>query len=133
MGAYRSAMMPLQGHVEDMVSMTGIPPHHMGVPVFPQHLLSVMPGFPGMSYFGKSAVIATHLPRSCFLSTNLTCWRGYLYQQAEVFKLLTTLPVGLLVMWLTHTHTRKVNLFTTYNRLYYKLRNKHLFFNDWHS
>lgn len=59
MGAYRSAMMPLQGHVEGMVSMTGIPPHHMGVPVFPQHLLSVMPGFPGMPYFGKSAVIAT--------------------------------------------------------------------------
>ncbi|XP_044203837.1 protein polybromo-1-like isoform X4 [Thunnus albacares] len=52
MGAYRSAMMPLQGHVEGMVSMTGIPPHHMGVPVFPQHLLSVMPGFPGMPYFG---------------------------------------------------------------------------------
>lgn len=59
MGAYRSAMMPPQGHVEGMVSMTGIPPHHMGVPVFPQHLLPVMPGFPGMPYFGKSAVIAT--------------------------------------------------------------------------
>uniref|UniRef100_A0A3B4FGC1 Protein polybromo-1 n=1 Tax=Pundamilia nyererei TaxID=303518 RepID=A0A3B4FGC1_9CICH len=59
MGAYRSAMMPLQGHVEGMVSMTGIPPHHMGVPVFPQHLLRVMPGFPGIPYFGKSAVIAT--------------------------------------------------------------------------
>uniref|UniRef100_A0A3Q2WSX9 Protein polybromo-1 n=1 Tax=Haplochromis burtoni TaxID=8153 RepID=A0A3Q2WSX9_HAPBU len=54
MGAYRSAMMPLQGHVEGMVSMTGIPPHHMGVPVFPQHLLRVMPGFPGIPYFGKS-------------------------------------------------------------------------------
>uniref|UniRef100_A0A673BGV1 Protein polybromo-1 n=1 Tax=Sphaeramia orbicularis TaxID=375764 RepID=A0A673BGV1_9TELE len=54
MGAYWSAMMPLQGHVEGMVSMTGIPPHHMGVPVFPQHLLPVMPGFPGMPHFGKS-------------------------------------------------------------------------------
>uniref|UniRef100_A0A669D4E8 Protein polybromo-1 n=1 Tax=Oreochromis niloticus TaxID=8128 RepID=A0A669D4E8_ORENI len=54
MGAYRSAMMPLQGHVEGMVSMTGIPPHHMGLPVFPQHLLRVMPGFPGIPYFGKS-------------------------------------------------------------------------------
>lgn len=59
MGAYRSAMMPLQGHVEGMVSMTDIPPHHMGVPVFPQHLLRVMPGFPGIPYFGKSAVIPT--------------------------------------------------------------------------
>uniref|UniRef100_A0A3Q1AJN0 Protein polybromo-1 n=1 Tax=Amphiprion ocellaris TaxID=80972 RepID=A0A3Q1AJN0_AMPOC len=54
MGAYRPAMMPPQGHVEGMVSMTGIPPHHIGVPVFPQHLLSVMPGFPGMPYFGKN-------------------------------------------------------------------------------
>lgn len=59
MGAYRSAMMPPQCHVEGMVSIPGIPPHHIGVPVFPQHLLPVMPGFPGMPYFGKSAVIAT--------------------------------------------------------------------------
>lgn len=57
MGAYRSAMMQRYG--EGMVSMTGMPPHHMGVPVFPQHLLPVMPGFPGMPYFGKIAVIAT--------------------------------------------------------------------------
>ncbi len=59
MDAYRAAMMPLQGHVAGMVSMTGIPPHHLGVPVCPQHLLPVMPGFPGMPYFGKSAIIAT--------------------------------------------------------------------------
>uniref|UniRef100_A0A8C2XBY9 Protein polybromo-1 n=1 Tax=Cyclopterus lumpus TaxID=8103 RepID=A0A8C2XBY9_CYCLU len=54
MGAYRSAMMPPWGHGEGIVSMTGMPPHLMGVPVFPQHLLPVMPGFPGMPYFGKS-------------------------------------------------------------------------------
>lgn len=59
MGAYRSAMIPPWGHVAGMVSMTGISPHHMGLPVFPQHLLPVMPGFSGMPYFGKSAVIAT--------------------------------------------------------------------------
>uniref|UniRef100_A0A8C2XLA7 Protein polybromo-1 n=1 Tax=Cyclopterus lumpus TaxID=8103 RepID=A0A8C2XLA7_CYCLU len=61
MGAYRSAMMPPWGHGEGIVSMTGMPPHLMGVPVFPQHLLPVMPGFPGMPYFGKSAVITTPL------------------------------------------------------------------------
>uniref|UniRef100_A0A665VQD3 Protein polybromo-1 n=1 Tax=Echeneis naucrates TaxID=173247 RepID=A0A665VQD3_ECHNA len=59
MGAYRSTMRPPQGHVEGMVSMTGIPLHHMGMPAFPQHLLPVMPGFPGMPFFGKSAAIAT--------------------------------------------------------------------------
>lgn len=52
-------MMLLQGHVEGMVSMTGIPPHHMGVPVFPQHPLPVMPGFPGMPHLGKGPLIAT--------------------------------------------------------------------------
>lgn len=46
---------------EGMVSMTGMLPHLMGGPVFPQHLLPVMPGFPGMPYFGKSAVITTPL------------------------------------------------------------------------
>jgi len=59
MGAYRSAMMPSQGHVERMVSLTGIPQRHMGLPVFPLHLLPVIPGFLGMPPFGKSAVIAT--------------------------------------------------------------------------
>lgn len=59
MGAYRPAMMPLQSHVQVMVSMTGKLPHDMGVPDFPQHPLPVMPGFPGMMYFGKSAVIAS--------------------------------------------------------------------------
>uniref|UniRef100_A0A3P8UKR1 Protein polybromo-1 n=1 Tax=Cynoglossus semilaevis TaxID=244447 RepID=A0A3P8UKR1_CYNSE len=57
MGVYRSAMGPLLGH-EGMVSMTGIPPHHMGGPVFPPHLLPVMPGFLGMPHFGKSTVMA---------------------------------------------------------------------------
>lgn len=52
-------MIPPWGHVEGMISMTGISPHHMGLPVFPQHLLPAMPGFSGMPYFGKSAVIAT--------------------------------------------------------------------------
>uniref|UniRef100_A0A3B5KLT0 Protein polybromo-1 n=1 Tax=Xiphophorus couchianus TaxID=32473 RepID=A0A3B5KLT0_9TELE len=56
MGVYRTAMMD---HVEGMVSLAGIPPHHMGMPVFPQHLLPVMPGFRGMLSFGKSAIIAT--------------------------------------------------------------------------
>ncbi|XP_078139495.1 protein polybromo-1-like isoform X3 [Centroberyx gerrardi] len=56
MGAYRSAMMPLQGPVEGTVSMTGIPPHRMGVPVLPQHLLPVMPGFPGMPYLGVNGM-----------------------------------------------------------------------------
>ncbi|KAF7670169.1 hypothetical protein LDENG_00068220 [Lucifuga dentata] len=60
MGAYRSAMMPLQGRVEGMVSMTGIPPHLMGVPVCPQHLLPVMPGFPGMPYLGVSGIGGGH-------------------------------------------------------------------------
>lgn len=57
MGVYRSAMGPLLGH-EGMVSMTGIPPHHMGGPVPPPHLLPVMPGFLGMPHFGKSTVMA---------------------------------------------------------------------------
>lgn len=58
MGAYRSAMITPQGHVAGMVSMTGISPHHMGLPVYPQHLLPVMTGFSGMLHFGKSAIIA---------------------------------------------------------------------------
>ncbi|MED6240131.1 Protein polybromo-1 [Ataeniobius toweri] len=49
MGVYRTAMMD---RVEGMVSMADIPPHHMGMPVFPQHLLPVMAGFPGMPSFG---------------------------------------------------------------------------------
>uniref|UniRef100_A0A3B3XX57 Protein polybromo-1 n=1 Tax=Poecilia mexicana TaxID=48701 RepID=A0A3B3XX57_9TELE len=56
MGVYRTAKMD---HVEGMVSLAGIPPHHMGMPVFPQRLLPAMPGFRGMPFFGKSAVIAT--------------------------------------------------------------------------
>uniref|UniRef100_A0A8C2XC10 Protein polybromo-1 n=1 Tax=Cyclopterus lumpus TaxID=8103 RepID=A0A8C2XC10_CYCLU len=67
MGAYRSAMMPPWGHGEGIVSMTGMPPHLMGVPVFPQHLLPVMPGFPGMPYFGKSAVITTPLDTQLYI------------------------------------------------------------------
>lgn len=58
MGAYRSAMIPPLGHITGMVSMTGISPHHMGLPVFPPHLLPVMPGMP---FFGKNVVIDTSL------------------------------------------------------------------------
>ncbi|XP_043979163.1 protein polybromo-1-like isoform X4 [Gambusia affinis] len=53
MGVYRTAMMD---HVEGMVSLAGIPPHHMGMPVFPQHLLPVMPGFRGMPSFGVNGL-----------------------------------------------------------------------------
>lgn len=58
MGAYRSAMMPLQARAEGLVSMTGMPLHHMGMPLYPQRLLPKVPGFRGMPSFGKSAVIA---------------------------------------------------------------------------
>lgn len=61
MGAFRSAMMPLHGRNEGLFSMTGIPPHPVGIPHFPQHLLPFMPGLHGMLSFGKSAVIATPL------------------------------------------------------------------------
>uniref|UniRef100_A0A3Q3M7Q0 Protein polybromo-1 n=1 Tax=Labrus bergylta TaxID=56723 RepID=A0A3Q3M7Q0_9LABR len=59
MGGYRSALMPSRGHINSMFSMAGIPTHHMGVSLLPQHLLPVLPGFPGMQYFGKSAFMAT--------------------------------------------------------------------------
>lgn len=55
MGAY---MMPLQARVESLVSMTGMPLHHMGMPLHAQHLLPSIPGFRGMPRFGKSAFIA---------------------------------------------------------------------------
>lgn len=58
MAAHRSAMITPQGHVAGMVSMTGISPHHVGLPVYPQHLLPIMPGFSGMPHFGKSAITA---------------------------------------------------------------------------
>ncbi|XP_056294484.1 protein polybromo-1-like isoform X4 [Pseudoliparis swirei] len=51
MHASEGMMLPW-GLGEGMVSMTGMLPHLMGGPVFPQHLLPVMPGFPGMPYFG---------------------------------------------------------------------------------
>uniref|UniRef100_A0AAQ4NYX8 Protein polybromo-1 n=1 Tax=Gasterosteus aculeatus aculeatus TaxID=481459 RepID=A0AAQ4NYX8_GASAC len=57
MGACRLAMMPDRGPGEGMLSMTGMPTLLIGVS--PDHLLTVMPGFPGMLYFGKSAVITT--------------------------------------------------------------------------
>lgn len=49
--------MPDRGPGEGMLSMTGMPTLLIGVS--PDHLLTVMPGFPGMLYFGKSAVITT--------------------------------------------------------------------------
>uniref|UniRef100_A0A3Q3XI85 Protein polybromo-1 n=1 Tax=Mola mola TaxID=94237 RepID=A0A3Q3XI85_MOLML len=55
MGAYRLPMIPPWGHVAGTVSMTGISPHHMGLPVFPQHLLPVMPGLTGMLGMGGGA------------------------------------------------------------------------------
>ncbi|XP_056130864.1 protein polybromo-1-like [Lampris incognitus] len=55
-GAYRPAMPPLLGPVDGMVSMTGVAPHRMGVPVFPHHLLPIMPGFPGMPYLGGTGI-----------------------------------------------------------------------------
>nr|XP_054605036.1 protein polybromo-1 isoform X4 [Nothobranchius furzeri] len=54
MGAYRTAMM--RSHVEGMVSLAGMPPHHTGVPAFPQHLLPVMTGFPGTPSFGVNGM-----------------------------------------------------------------------------
>ncbi|XP_078804069.1 protein polybromo-1 isoform X3 [Oryzias latipes] len=54
MGAYRSAMMPLQARAEGLVSMTGMPLHHMGMPLYPQRLLPKVPGFRGMPSFGVS-------------------------------------------------------------------------------
>ncbi|XP_077385253.1 protein polybromo-1-like isoform X1 [Festucalex cinctus] len=51
MGACRSAMMP-----HGMVSMTGIPPHLTGGPLNSQHPLLVMPGLPGMPYFGINGI-----------------------------------------------------------------------------
>lgn len=59
MGAYRSAMMPLQTYVEGMVNFPGISTHHIEVPVIPHHLMPLLPGFPGIPYFGKSADIAS--------------------------------------------------------------------------
>ncbi|XP_033822590.1 protein polybromo-1 isoform X1 [Periophthalmus magnuspinnatus] len=56
MAAYRTAMMPRQCHVEGMVSFTGIPPHHMGVPVFPPHPLPVLPGLSGMPHLGLNGI-----------------------------------------------------------------------------
>ncbi|KAM4582787.1 protein polybromo-1-like isoform 1-T1 [Fundulus diaphanus] len=53
MGVYSTAMM---GHVECMVSMAGVPPHYMGMPFFPQHLLPVLSGFRGMPCFGVNGV-----------------------------------------------------------------------------
>ncbi|XP_014864471.1 PREDICTED: protein polybromo-1-like isoform X2 [Poecilia mexicana] len=53
MGVYRTAKMD---HVEGMVSLAGIPPHHMGMPVFPQRLLPAMPGFRGMPFFGVNGL-----------------------------------------------------------------------------
>ncbi|XP_076003333.1 LOW QUALITY PROTEIN: protein polybromo-1-like [Genypterus blacodes] len=52
MGAYRSAMMPLLGPVEGMVSMPGTPPPSHGGSVYPRHLPPVMPELPGMPHLG---------------------------------------------------------------------------------
>uniref|UniRef100_A0A3Q2SWH9 Protein polybromo-1 n=1 Tax=Fundulus heteroclitus TaxID=8078 RepID=A0A3Q2SWH9_FUNHE len=62
MGVYSAAMM---GHVECMIRMAGVPPHYMGMPVFPLHLLPVLSGFRGMPSFGKSAAIATPPHPTC--------------------------------------------------------------------
>ncbi|KAK7916700.1 hypothetical protein WMY93_012461 [Mugilogobius chulae] len=56
MGAYRTALIPWQGHVEGMVSLTGIPPHHIRRPLFSPHPLSVLPGLPGMPHLGVNGI-----------------------------------------------------------------------------
>uniref|UniRef100_A0A674CKH6 Protein polybromo-1 n=1 Tax=Salmo trutta TaxID=8032 RepID=A0A674CKH6_SALTR len=54
MGTYMPHMM-LQDLVDGMFSMTGMPPHHMRLPLLPHHhLMPGIPGFPGMPYPGKS-------------------------------------------------------------------------------
>ena len=55
MGAYRPHTMALQCSGNGMV--LGMPPHHMGAPVSPHHLLPPwMPTFPRMPYQGKRNV-----------------------------------------------------------------------------
>ncbi|CDQ61031.1 unnamed protein product [Oncorhynchus mykiss] len=52
MGSYMPHMM-LQDLVDGMFSMTGMPPHHMRLPLLPHHhLMPGIPGFPGMPYPG---------------------------------------------------------------------------------
>uniref|UniRef100_A0A8C8ETH0 Protein polybromo-1 n=1 Tax=Oncorhynchus tshawytscha TaxID=74940 RepID=A0A8C8ETH0_ONCTS len=59
MGSYMPYMM-LQDLVDGMFSMTGMPPHHMRLPLLPHHhLMPGIPGFPGMPYPGKSTFTAT--------------------------------------------------------------------------
>uniref|UniRef100_A0A8C7EYC4 Protein polybromo-1 n=1 Tax=Oncorhynchus kisutch TaxID=8019 RepID=A0A8C7EYC4_ONCKI len=59
MGSYMPHMM-LQDLVDGMFSMTGMPPHHMRLPLLPHHhLMPGIPGFPGMPYPGKSTFTAT--------------------------------------------------------------------------
>lgn len=57
LGVYGPAIMPMQVPLEGIIM--GMPPHRMGVPVLPQHLLPGMPWYPGMSYPGKGTVTAT--------------------------------------------------------------------------
>uniref|UniRef100_A0AAR2LPD9 Protein polybromo-1 n=1 Tax=Pygocentrus nattereri TaxID=42514 RepID=A0AAR2LPD9_PYGNA len=55
-GSYRPPMLPWPGPIDGIVSMAGMPPHHMGVPVLPHHLLQGMPGLPGMLYSGMNGM-----------------------------------------------------------------------------
>ncbi|XP_072308339.1 protein polybromo-1-like isoform X2 [Eucyclogobius newberryi] len=56
MGVYRTAMIHRQGHVEGMISLTGISPHHMGRTLFPPHPLPVLPGLHGMPHLGLNSI-----------------------------------------------------------------------------
>ncbi|KAL7843608.1 hypothetical protein AOLI_G00251200 [Acnodon oligacanthus] len=55
-GSYRPPMLPWPGPIDGIVSMAGMPPHHMGVPVLPHHLLQGTPGLPGMLYTGMNGM-----------------------------------------------------------------------------
>uniref|UniRef100_A0AAR2LVD8 Protein polybromo-1 n=1 Tax=Pygocentrus nattereri TaxID=42514 RepID=A0AAR2LVD8_PYGNA len=65
-GSYRPPMLPWPGPIDGIVSMAGMPPHHMGVPVLPHHLLQGMPGLPGMLYSGEnqSPLLLTNVTKS---------------------------------------------------------------------
>ncbi|CAL9704671.1 unnamed protein product [Knipowitschia caucasica] len=52
----RRAMMPRQGHVGGMVSLTSLPSHHMGVPVLPPHLLPLFPGLRQVPPLGLNGI-----------------------------------------------------------------------------
>ncbi|XP_076845380.1 protein polybromo-1 isoform X2 [Brachyhypopomus gauderio] len=58
MGSYRLPMLPLQGPVDGIVTVAGMPPHHMGVPVLPPYFPPGMSGFPGMLHPGVNGMVA---------------------------------------------------------------------------